>query len=85
MSVSTGPGRDDVDGDAARPELAGQRAGEADEPGLRRRVVGLPGRAEQPDDRRDEDDPPLAGPQHPLGGPLGDAVGGRQVGVDDAT
>ena len=26
--------------------------------------------------------PALAGPQHALGGPLGDAVGGGEVGVD---
>ena len=83
MSVSTGPGCHDVDGDAPRPELAGQRAGEPDEAGLGRGVVRLPGRTEQPDDRRHEDDPAPAGPQHALGGPLRDAVGGGEVGVDD--
>src|SRR5690606_5477991 len=35
------PGRDHVDGDAARTVLARQRAGEADETGLGGRVVGL--------------------------------------------
>ena len=60
-----GPGRDDVDGDAARAELAGQRAGEADEAGLGGGVVGLAGRAEQADDRRHEDDAARRGPAHP--------------------
>ena len=65
MSVSIGPGATTLTVMLRRAELAGERAGEADEAGLRRGVVGLAGRAEQADDRRHEDDPPAAGPQHP--------------------
>ena len=77
-------GGDDVDRDAPRAELPGQRSGEADEAGLRRGVVRLAGRAEQPDHRRHQHDAPLAGPQHPLRGALGDPVGSGEVGVDHA-
>ena len=83
MSVATGPGATTLHGDAARAELAGDRAGEADQAGLRRGVVRLPGRAEQADDRRHEDDATLAGTQHALRGALGDPEGGGEVGVDD--
>ena len=41
-----------------------------DEPGLAGRVVGLAGRAEQPDDRGDEDHPARAGADHLRAGPL---------------
>ncbi len=41
MSVSMKPGRDDVGGDAAAAELAGDRARQADQAGLARGVVGL--------------------------------------------
>src|SRR5690242_209053 len=74
-------GGDDVGGDVAGAELAGDRAGEADQPGLGRGVVGLAGRAEQPDDRGDEDEPAVPGPQHAAGGPLGDPERAGQVGV----
>ena len=37
---------DRVDRDAARGELAGEGLGEADHPGLRGRIVGLPGVAQ---------------------------------------
>ena len=69
MSVSTGPGATTLTVMLRDAELAGQRAGEADEAGLRRGVVRLAGRAEQPDDRRHEDDATLAGPQHALARP----------------
>ena len=84
MSVSTGPGATTLTVMPREPELAGERAGEADQAGLRRRVVGLTGRAEQADDRRHEDDPALAGAEHALRGALGDPVGGGEVGVDHA-
>src|SRR6478735_5200148 len=77
------PGSDDVDRDAAGAELTSERASEADQARLGGRIVGLTGRSEQPDDRRDEDDPPLAGAQHPLGRPLDHAEGAGEVGVDD--
>jgi hypothetical protein len=54
------PRRHHVHGDAPRRDFARQRLAEADEPGLRRRVVGLPGVAHLPDDRADADDPPAA-------------------------
>src|SRR5690606_6512677 len=77
------PGRDHVDGDAARTVLARQGAGEADETGLGGRVVGLAGLAEQADHGGDEDDAAAPEPHHGPDGPLGDAVGAREVGVDD--
>ena len=64
MSVSIMPGRDDVHRDAARRHFARQRLGEADQPGLRRGVVGLPGVAHLPDHRADRDDPAAALLQH---------------------
>jgi hypothetical protein len=76
-------GGDDVGRDAAAAELASDGTGEADQPGLRRRVVHLARRAGQPDDRRDEDHPAGLGLEHAPRGALGDAVGGRQVRVDD--
>ena len=49
-------GSDDVGAHAAGTELAGERLGEADHPGLRRRIVRLAPVAVQADDRADVDD-----------------------------
>src|SRR4051794_34672397 len=49
-------GCDDVRGDGPAPELARDRPRHPDQPGLRRGVVHLAGRAEKPDDAGDEDD-----------------------------
>ena len=49
-------GRDDVRADVAAAELARERLREADDPGLRRRVVRLAPVAVDADDRRDVDD-----------------------------
>ena len=84
MSVSTKPGATTLAVIDAAAELAGQRAGHADQPGLAGGVVDLAGRAEQADHRGDEDDPAAAQPQHALGGPLGDPERAGEVGVDDA-
>src|SRR4051794_12447811 len=78
------PGRDDVRGDVAGAELARQRAREADQAGLRRRVVRLAGRAGEPDHRGDEDEPAPLAAQHAAGGPLRDPEGAGEVRVDDA-
>ena len=74
---------DDVRGDAARSELAGDGSRHAHEPGLRRGVVDLPGRAEQPDDAGDQDDAPELRLEHALRRALDDAEGAAEVGVDD--
>ena len=52
--------RDDVRADVPRPELARERLGEADDPGLRRGVVRLAPVAVHADDRADVDDRPRA-------------------------
>ena len=74
---------DDVGGDVAAAELARDRAGHADEAGLRRGVVDLAGAAEQADDARDQDDAAELGLQHALRRALDDAERAAEVGVDD--
>lgn len=76
------PGCDHVGGDIPRTQLAGEAAGHADQRGLGRRVVDLPGRSEHPNHGRDQDDAPETclghgarrTPHHP--------EGACQVGVD---
>src|SRR6478735_4744561 len=60
------PGRHDVRRDAARPELARDRARHADERRLRRRVVHLAGAPVEADDRRHEHDAAAALADHAL-------------------
>ena len=56
MSVSMKPGATTLAVMPTAAELAGDRPGHADEPGLRRRVVDLAAGSGQADDRADEDD-----------------------------
>ena len=67
-----------------RAELAGERAGEADEAALGRGVVDLAGRAVEADDARDQDDAAPAGAQHALRRALDDAERAAEVRRDDA-
>ena len=76
-------GGDDVRGDAAAAELARQRAGDADQPGLGRGVVGLAGGPGLPHHARDEDETTAAQPDHALGRAPRDAQGADEVRVDD--
>ena len=83
MSVSTKPGATTF---AVMLRLPSSRAIERarpDQPGLAGRVVGLAGRAEQPDDGGHEDHPAAAGADHLGAGPLGHPVGGGEVRVED--
>ena len=73
------PRRDHVDRDAARRHFPRQRLGEADEPRLRRRVVGLPGIAHLADHRADRDDAPAPLLEHRAHGRLRQREGRRQV------
>ena len=77
-----GPGSDDVHRDRPRRELSCERPGQADKAGLRRGVVRLPRRAEEPDDRRHEDHPPAPSAHHPRRRPLREAIGAGEVRVD---
>ena len=79
MSVSIMPGRDHVDRHAARRHFPRQRLGEPDQPGLRRRVVGLPGVPHLPDDRADGDDAPAPLLEHRAHGRLRQREGRGQV------
>src|SRR5699024_9798903 len=74
-------GRDHVRGDAARAELTGQRAGDADQAGLGGRVVDLSRRSVQPHHRADEHDAALLLAHHRLDDPLDRAEGAGEVGV----
>ena len=56
--------RDRVDGHAAARDLGGDGLGHADQAGLRRRVVGLPGVGARADDRGDVDHAAVAGADH---------------------
>src|SRR3712207_2191762 len=86
-------GRDGVDGDAQPAGLAGalhlvsglagQRLGQAQQPGLGRGVVRLADAAHLADDRGDHHDPPGAALQHVPERGLGQVEGARQVDVDD--
>jgi hypothetical protein len=76
-------GGDHVDGDVARAQLAGEGTGEADQSGLGRGVVRLPGRAGETDHRGDQHHASLAGPHHLPRGALDDPEGAGQVGVQD--
>src|SRR5690606_12326594 len=67
----------------APAELARDRAGEAHEPGLRRRVVRLPRDPEEARDARDEDDAPAARADHALDRALDGAEGPAEVRIDD--
>lgn len=64
------------------PSSARDRAGHADQPGLRRRVVDLPGAAVQADHGGDEHDPSAPQPDHALAGAAGAAEGSGEVDVD---
>ena len=77
------PRSDDVDGDRTAGDLARHRARETDEAGLGGGVVGLSGVAEHRDDRGDEDHPPAARFDHRRDRPLGRAVAGGGVGLED--
>ena len=82
MSVSMKPGRDAVDQDVAAGVLLGHRLGEADEPGLAGRVVGLALVAGQSHDAGDVDDPPGPALHHSLDHGPGRVEGALQVGVE---
>ena len=83
ISVTVTPGRHGVDADPARPELAGERPGQPDQPGLRRAVGGRLGDADLAQPRGDVDDRAAAPLDHRRqDGPTG-VEGGRQVGPDD--
>ncbi|CDZ88430.1 conserved hypothetical protein [Rhodococcus ruber] len=76
-------GRDDVGRDRPRAEFAGHRAGQADDAGLRGRVVDLPRLTGHADDRAEEDHPAPAPSQHRAVGALRAPERTGEVGVDD--
>src|ERR1035437_6327382 len=71
------------DGDAARPNLAAERLGEADQPRLGGRVVGLAGVAGHAGDARDVDDPAAPRAQHRPQRRPADVERGGEVDGDD--
>src|SRR5512139_163604 len=77
------PGRDRVDRDVPRRELAGGRLREPDDPRLRRRVVRLPGVPHHPDDGTDVDHPAVPLLHHVAGDRLGQQVRPLEVDADD--
>ena len=83
MSVSMNPGATTFTVMLRDADLARQRLAEADQPGLRRRVVGLAGVAHLADHRADGDDPAAALLQHRLQRRLAEGEGRGQVGGDD--
>ena len=83
MSVIVMPGRDRVDADPARAELAGERAGQADQPGLGRAVRGGLGDAHLAQPRGDVDDRPAAALDHRRQRRAAGVEGGGEVGRDD--
>ena len=72
--------RDRVDADAARAELAGERARQSDQPGLRRAVGRGLRDPHLPQPRGDVDDRPAAALDHRGQGRPTRVEGGRQVG-----
>src|SRR5699024_8866851 len=67
----------------AGTELPGDRPGEADQAGLRGRVVRLTGHSVEARDRGDEDDAALLRPDHHGDGALDSAEGTGEVRIDD--
>ena len=84
MSVSIRPGATALTVTPRRATSAATRLGEADQAGLRGRVVGLAGVGPQADDRGDVDDAPEAGAQHRPQRAAGEPEGGGEVGVEHA-
>ncbi len=82
-SVTTKPGRDRVAGDRPAGQLAGRRLGQADQPGLGRRVVRLAHLARLPGHGGDVDDPAALGLEHRAGDRLGHVERAEQVGLED--
>jgi hypothetical protein len=81
MSVPTGPGATTLHVMLRDPAAATERR--TDQARLGCRVVRLTCGAEEADHGRHQDDAPAACAQHALRRSLGDAEGGREVGVDD--
>ena len=77
--------RDRVRGHAVAAEVAGEAAGHADDAGLRRAVVRLPGVAAEAGDGGEADDAAEALLAHEHGGRLGDVVVAVQVDGDHVT
>ena len=76
-------GNDDVRADVPAAELARERLREADDPGLRRRVVRLPPVPVDADDRGDVHDRPRALLHHPARRRAARVEARREVRVDD--
>ena len=74
---------DRVDGHAAPRDLGGDGLGHADQAGLGRGVVGLPGVRARSDDRGDVDHAPVTGLDHRAQRIPREPEGGREVGADD--
>ena len=77
------PGGHGVGGDPAAGDLAGDRLGQADQPGLGRGVVGLARLARLAGDARHVDDPAGAGLEHRAEDRLGAVEGTEQVDLED--
>src|SRR5204862_4705428 len=75
--------RDGVDADSVRPELPGQRPGQADEAGLGRTVGGRLRHADLAKTRRDVDDRPAATLEHGWQHSAAGVEGRGQVHPDD--